>query len=365
MSTIAARISASPESPLKALIADPDLLDLMDARGAALCYDGVLTVCGEVVEESLLRRISAALEDPDRYATATDQVGALLPDLVDVPASAAGALRIGSAPDRWLVWLRPEFEQVVDWGGDPTNKLIAATEGPEIRLSPRKSFDKWRQVVRGRSTPWTPWQLDSADALGKHMIGLLLMRSREQIAMAESVQRSVVLDRAPTFPGVEIAARYLPASTYQLGGDWWDAFELPDGRLAFAVGDVAGHGVTAASAMTQVRTALRAYLFEGHAPGVSLDRLDRLMSGLLDQRVATAVVAVVDRATGTVELASAGHPPPLLVLRRAGRGGRDRRPAAARRGCRECRSHDARPAAGRDAAALHRRAGRAAWRRHQ
>lgn len=282
MSAAATRISASPEPPLKALIGDPALLDLMQASGAALCYDGELTTRGDVVDEPTLRRIAAALEDPEQYATATDRVRTLDPDLADVPAIAAGALRIGSAPDRWLLWLRPEVE-------------------------------KESRAVRGRSEPWTRWQLDSADALGKHMIGLLLMRSREHIAMAESLQRSVVLDLAPSFPGVEIVARYLPASSYQLGGDWWDAFELTDGRLAFVVGDVAGHGVSAASAMTQVRTALRAYVFEGHDPGVCLDRLDHLMSELLDQRVATAVVALLDVASGTIELSSAGHPPPLLV----------------------------------------------------
>ena len=312
MAGVTARVSASQRSPLETVIEDPELLTLMDAQGAALCYDGVIATRGTVVADTMLRRIAGVLESPLTYVTQTDNIAELLPELADVP-EVSGVLRIGSAPDRWLMWLRPEQERVVDWGGDPTNKLIAGTEGPEVRLSPRKSFEKWQQVVRGRSLPWRSWQVDAADALGKHMQGLLLMRSREQIAMAESLQRSVVLDRAPEFPGVEVAARYLPASSYQLGGDWWDAFELSDGRIAFAVGDVAGHGVSAASAMTQLRTALRAYLFEGHGPDECLDRLDRLMDGLLDQRVATAVVAVLEPATRRVRLASAGHPQPLLV----------------------------------------------------
>ncbi|MGB0100831.1 MAG: SpoIIE family protein phosphatase [Nocardioides sp.] len=312
MAGVTARVSAGADPPLQTLIDDPELLRLMNAHGAALCYDGELTTRGTVVEDELLRRIATVLESPLSYATQTDEIAALVPELSGVP-EVAGVLRIGSASDRWLLWLRPEREQVVDWGGDPTNKLIAAAEGPDVRLSPRKSFDKWRQVVRGRSLPWTTWQVDAADNLGKHMIGLLLMRSREQIAMAESLQRSVVLDRAPDFPGVELFARYQPATTYQLGGDWWDAFGLPDGRIALAVGDVAGHGVSAASAMTQLRIALRAYLFEGHGPGECLDRLDLLMDGLLDQRVATAAAAVLDPATGRCTIASAGHPPLLLV----------------------------------------------------
>ncbi|GAA4747563.1 hypothetical protein GCM10023350_35550 [Nocardioides endophyticus] len=310
-----ARTSSRPESPLVTVMDDPELLSLVHATGAVLSYNGELTVRGDVdLDPDQLRAISSALEDGSNYATATDRIAELVPELGDV-SSIAGVLRVGSASDRWLLWFRPEQERVVDWGGDPTNKELAAAEGPHVRLSPRRSFDKWRQVVRGRSTPWAPWKLEVADALGKHLIGLLLSRSRDQIAMAESVQRSVVSDQPPHFDGIELAARYQPASTFQLGGDWWDAFPLPDGRIVFVVGDVAGHGVSAASAMTQVRTALRAYLFEGHSAATCLDLLDQLMAGLLDQRVATAVLAVLDPHSGRVELTSAGHPPPMLITR--------------------------------------------------
>jgi len=294
---------------------DPELLSLVDATGAVLSYNGALTIHGEVdLAPDQIQAVAAALEDHGSYATSTDRLGELVPSLRDVP-TVAGVLRVGSAPDRWLLWFRPEQERVVDWGGDPTNKQLAAAEGPHVRLSPRRSFEKWREVVRGRSTPWAPWKLEVADALGKHLIGLLLSRSRDQIAMAESIQRSVVSAEPPRFTGIELAARYQPASTFQLGGDWWDAFRLADGRIVFVVGDVAGHGVSAASAMTQVRTALRAYLFEGHSPALSLDRLDLLMAGLLDQRVATVLLVVLDPDAGQVELASAGHPLPMLITR--------------------------------------------------
>ncbi|MCW2771657.1 MAG: histidine kinase [Aeromicrobium sp.] len=72
---------------------------------------------------------------------------------------------IGNGPDRWMLWLRPEIERTVDWGGDPTNKALAAAEGPSIRLSPRKSFEKWQHVVRGHSAPWAAWQLGVCEAL--------------------------------------------------------------------------------------------------------------------------------------------------------------------------------------------------------
>lgn len=310
------RITTSPENPLQTLIDDPELLTLMGATGAALAHDDLLLTAGTVPGEDDLRAIARVLADKDDYATYTDDVSALEPRLGDRPEVAryaAGALRIGAEADRWILWLRPEQEQTVDWGGDPRNKQVAAAEGPEVRLSPRRSFEKWRQVVRGRSLPWEPWQVEAADALGVHVTGLLLSRAREHVQVAESVQQSVVLGEVPQFDGLEVAARYLPASTVQMGGDWWDAFEIAPGRVVIVLGDVAGHGVESASAMIQLRTALRAYMYAGSTVAQTLDQLDHLMLNLLREHVATAVAAEVDLATGRVDLAAAGHLPPLLA----------------------------------------------------
>jgi serine phosphatase RsbU (regulator of sigma subunit) len=212
-----------------------------------------------------------------------------------------------------MLWLRPELVQTVDWGGDPTNKALALAEDPSVRLSPRKSFAKWQQIIRGRSAPWTPWQLSVVESLRQHLSSELLRRSHQHTAIAESLQRTLVLDEAPDVEGFDVHARYRPAKGSQLGGDWWDAFALPDGRTVVSVGDVAGHGVSAATAMAQVRTALRAYMIDGHSPAACLDRLDVLLQTLLPGQTATVVVLVVDPATGRVELANAGHPPPLLL----------------------------------------------------
>jgi two-component system, chemotaxis family, sensor kinase Cph1 len=306
------RLARDDRSPVESLAEDPVLLELVGATGAALCFDGVVRTRGLTPPLEVLGRIAALTDDPERYVSSTQHLGALDPDLEQYAEHAAGVLRIGSVPERWLLWFRPEERVVVDWGGDPYNKQLAATEDPAVRLSPRKSFAKWQEETRGQSAAWRSWELEGADVLGRSVNSLLLVRAREQIAMAESVQRTVVLDRAPDFSGVAVAARYHPATSYQLGGDWWDVFELGD-RVALVVGDVAGHGVAAASAMTQLRTAMRAYLFEGHGPAECLDRLDLLLDGLLDLGLATAVVASLDRTTGEVCLASAGHPAPLLL----------------------------------------------------
>jgi serine phosphatase RsbU (regulator of sigma subunit)/anti-sigma regulatory factor (Ser/Thr protein kinase) len=132
--------------------------------------------------------------------------------------------------------------------------------------------------------------------------------------IAETLQRSLLPQRLPAVDGLMLQARYLPAGRgEQVGGDWFDAIPLPDGRVGLAVGDVAGHGVRAASVMGQLRHALRAYAFEGASPARVLDRLDRLVKASGDELMATAVYGVLSPATGELVYALAGHPPPLLV----------------------------------------------------
>ncbi len=302
----------SEADPLTVLGEEESLLALMDAGGVVLGRDATVVGRGAVPSLEVVRRILRRTGDGP-HAVSSDELAMLDPELAPLAESAAGVLRVGRSDGPWLMWFRPEQQQVVDWGGDPSNKRLYDNLDPAIRLSPRKSFDQWREVTSGRSLPWEAWHLEAADELYRQVESRLLEQSRESMALVESMQRAAVLDRTPEVPGVELVARYRPASSTRLGGDWWDAFELPGGLLALAVGDVAGHGVAAASAMTQLRAALRAFLFEGHDPAESLDRLDALVDGLLDTGVATAVVATLDRDTGRASIAGAGHLPPLLI----------------------------------------------------
>jgi anti-sigma regulatory factor (Ser/Thr protein kinase) len=128
----------------------------------------------------------------------------------------------------------------------------------------------------------------------------------------EMLQRSLLPDRLPILPGVRIAARYLPGGA-DVGGDWYDAIPLDDGRVGLAMGDVVGHGLGAASLMGQLRHAARAYALEGHSPPAVLDRLDRLVRSLPGAQMATLLYMVVDSDLVTVRFASAGHVPPLVV----------------------------------------------------
>jgi GAF domain-containing protein/anti-sigma regulatory factor (Ser/Thr protein kinase) len=144
-------------------------------------------------------------------------------------------------------------------------------------------------------------------------VALAVDRARQH-TVAELLQRSLLPARLPEIPSLRMAARYLPAADdTHVGGDWYDVVPLPRGRVGIAIGDVVSHGVRAAAVMGQVRTALRAYALEGDGPGPVLDRLDRLVRGLDQREMATVAYLVLDPADGTLELALAGHPPPLAV----------------------------------------------------
>lgn len=132
---------------------------------------------------------------------------------------------------------------------------------------------------------------------------------------AETLQRSLLPDKLLQLPGVALAARYLPAArNVQVGGDWYDAFMLPDGRLAVAVGDVMGKGVRAAAGMGRVRNALRALALTDPRPAAVLAGLDRLFAATEhEEQVTTLTYIVVDPTTGESLCGNAGHPPLLHV----------------------------------------------------
>src|SRR5690606_32256094 len=141
LARITDRIDGSSESPLLQMMNDPELLDLVRATGAAMRSQGQFLTTGVTPDEATLDLIAERLlSAPYGQPVATDDAASLLPEVPDLPGTAAGVLGIASSPDSWLVWLRPELPQVVDWGGDPTNKRLEQTEGAEVRLSPRKSF---------------------------------------------------------------------------------------------------------------------------------------------------------------------------------------------------------------------------------
>ena len=142
-----------------------------------------------------------------------------------------------------------------------------------------------------------------------------------QVRLAESArvvidafQRTFLPDSLPYVPGLRVTTKYLPASSaVGIGGDWFDSFPLPSGDLVLAIGDVAGHGLPAASLMGKMRNALRAYaLLRGTASGIA-EHLDQYHRHFGDGELVTLLVGVLTKDLSTFRFVLAGHCPPLVL----------------------------------------------------
>ncbi|MGD0472711.1 MAG: SpoIIE family protein phosphatase [Candidatus Velthaea sp.] len=138
--------------------------------------------------------------------------------------------------------------------------------------------------------------------------------SRREREIAHTLQRSLMPDTIPAFDDLGFATRYLPGMEgVHVGGDWYDAFAVDERCVAFVIGDVSGRGVRAAAIMGNLRATVRAYLLDGFGPAAVLERANRASEGIGFDHFATVLCAILDRGTGSLTFANAGHPPPLLI----------------------------------------------------
>jgi serine phosphatase RsbU (regulator of sigma subunit) len=121
------------------------------------------------------------------------------------------------------------------------------------------------------------------------------------------------LGAPPKLAGFDVSVRYRSAvQTLTMGGDWYDAIVLGDNRAALVVGDVAGHGIPAVAEMIELRSVIHALLRSDHPIDQVVAVADEILDAASQTRIATALIAVFDRQSCTVEYVSAGHPPALL-----------------------------------------------------
>ncbi|MDX6356896.1 MAG: hypothetical protein QOF98_3799 [Streptomyces sp.] len=215
---------------------------------------------------------------------------------------------------------------------------------PSEEIQPKEAWE-WLRQVRATSLTLLPIIIDSAvvafacaascedspppGPADLDLLGEMLHEVREPLRQAMELQRTrqtaLILQRAlltatPRVPGAELAAHYQPASkTAEVGGDWYDALQLPDGTVTLTIGDIAGHDLNAATAMSQLRSMLRVIAYDGTCaatPAESLAQLDRVADGLEIAPLVTAVhVRLTPREDGGWQVAwsNAGHPPPLVL----------------------------------------------------
>lgn len=144
-------------------------------------------------------------------------------------------------------------------------------------------------------------------------LALHSLMAQDDALAAVALHRSLLPAALPDVPGTELAARYV-TGIGDVGGDWYDVFVLPDGRLGIVVGDVTGSGLQAAVIMGRMRSSLRAYVLEVGDPAVALRMLDRKIQYFEPGAMATVIYGLYTPESGELLVSSAGHLPPALAV---------------------------------------------------
>ncbi|HVE75979.1 MAG TPA: SpoIIE family protein phosphatase [Actinomycetota bacterium] len=283
---------------------------------AELTVPALADIClVDVIEEDSTIRRWAAVDGIDRNGAIAGSMRDEALDLSDSMNPIVEVLRTGVS--RVMEEMpTPEIAHalvgvVASAGVVPTSAIIVPLEGHKGILG---SISFFTVAESGRALE--PEDLPLASELGRRA-GTALENSRlyaRERTVAETLQRSLLPVHLPEIPGLESGARYLPGGPgVEVGGDWYDVFLLPGGSVGIAMGDVMGRGIPAASLMGQLRNALRAFAYDNLPPAEILQKLHRLVQADESEYLATAVYATWDPDDGTLRMANAAHPPPLLV----------------------------------------------------
>ncbi len=176
-------------------------------------------------------------------------------------------------------------------------------------------------LVLARTSPWRydRESLNFAMALGRR-VGVAVSNSRNYantLWSANVLQNAALPAALPRIEGVELHAFYEPGRRQgTVGGDWYDAFELPDGRIVISVGDAIGHGYEAALLMVKLRIGIRFLARVAPEPAEILANLDNVMTSEAPEQLATSIVAILDPRRRTLTGSAAAHPGPLVALAR-------------------------------------------------
>jgi serine phosphatase RsbU (regulator of sigma subunit) len=152
--------------------------------------------------------------------------------------------------------------------------------------------------------------------LARHAASALqnALQFEQERHIAETLQQALITEELPASEGLDLAALYQAAAGAEVGGDFYSAWPLADGRLALLVGDVSGKGVEAAGTTAMVRYMAEALSQSRCEPAEVIGELNTLLhTRLPDGGLVTLVLAVIDAAAGALSWCSAGHPPPVLI----------------------------------------------------
>jgi chemotaxis family two-component system sensor kinase Cph1 len=184
---------AEEESFVDGLLNHPDdVLALVDASGAAVVTTDRCRLLGQTPPEREVRALYEWLSERGEAEDvfATDALSEVFPRAEGFTDRASGLLAISKRFASYVLWFRPEVVRTVRWGGNPVKAAQPDPEGGPDRLHPRKSFEIWKETVKGRSLSWSVPEVEAAKDLRASVLGIVLRRAEELAAMSEELQRS-------------------------------------------------------------------------------------------------------------------------------------------------------------------------------
>lgn len=169
----------------------PNLLDLANAQGAAVCFGSHCTVMGETPKpEDLNFLVQWLQKNVSEEVFHTNSLPEIYPDAEKFKQVASGLLAIPISKKNYVLWFRPEVIQTVNWGGNPNQAFEVNSTEQGLRLSPRKSFELWKETVRLKSLPWKAVEVKAALELRKAIINIVLRQADELAQLAQDLERS-------------------------------------------------------------------------------------------------------------------------------------------------------------------------------
>ena len=177
---------------VEGLLADaPHLMSLTNATGAAIFYGDRLILLGQTPKEQDVKYLLQWLKINNQSEVfATQSLSSFYADASNFKEVASGLLAIPIAQRNYLLWFRPEILQTVNWGGDPHQSYETKHIGGKIHLSPRKSFESWKETVRLNSLPWKSVEIRAALELKKTIVNIILRQADELAELARDLERS-------------------------------------------------------------------------------------------------------------------------------------------------------------------------------
>jgi chemotaxis family two-component system sensor kinase Cph1 len=177
---------------VEALIKDESsLLDLAAATGAAVCLNGTWTMVGETPNEEALNLLVQWLyQNIDEEVFCTDSLAEVYPEADAYKNVASGLVAMAISRRNYVLWFRPEVIQTVNWGGDPNNAYQTINSDRGLRLSPRKSFELWKEEVRLTSLPWQQVEINGVKELRRVIVNIVLRQADELALLAQDLERS-------------------------------------------------------------------------------------------------------------------------------------------------------------------------------